>query len=203
MENIEYMSVDKDVLDFFKVIYFGAITDPIVAASNRAYRDLNRTIRFKNMPQQKRESLRNMVTMLFKEEIPSIVNNGVNDQNMYDSWHHRICKKIRTYYRDAGVEFYYGQAQKWLNMTMKYLYIIGEYTYDGIFQYLHIPIDNYVFSVAHQELGISHPKVSWSRWDDYKGQYMAYQSALRSQIQSYYPLRWEFKFWMKEARHLQ
>lgn len=203
MERIEYVSVDKDVLDFFKVIYFGAITDPMAAASDRAYRDLNRTIRFKKMPQEQRDLLRQSVTELFKKEIPTLVERGVDDQISYDSWHHRICREIRTYYRDAGIEFFYGQAQKWLNMTMKYLYVSGEYTFDGLFQYLHIPIDNYVFSVAKKELGIPQPTTAWSRWDDYNRQYMAYQTALRSNIRGYYPLRWEFKFWMKEARQLE
>ena len=202
MERIDYVSVDKDVLDFFKVIYFGAITDPMSAASDRTYRDLNRTIRFKDMPQERRDFLRHSVTTLFKKEIPELVQFGVDDQNGYDSWHHHVCCKIRTYYRDAGVEFHYGQAQKWLNMTMKYLYVSGEYTFDGLFQYLHVPIDNYVFSIANKELGIPQPTVPWSRWDDYDRQYMAYQRSLRSKIRGYYPLRWEFKFWMKEARQL-
>lgn len=202
MEHIEYVSVDKDVLDFFKVIYFGAITDPMAATSDRAYRDLNRTIRFKDMPQEKRDFLRHSVTALFKKEIPELVQFGVDDQNGYDSWHYHVCCKIRTYYRDAEVEFHYGQAQKWLNMTMKYLYVSGEYTFDGLFQYLHVPIDNYVFSIANKELGIPQPTVPWSRWDDYNRQYMAYQTSLRSRIRGYYPLRWEFKFWMKEARQL-
>lgn len=203
MERIEYVSVDKDVLDFFKVIYFGAITDPMVAASDRAYRDLNRTIRFNNMPQGQRDSLRQKVAELFKKEIPTLVAKGVINQGDYDSWHYHICSTIRTYYRDVGVEFYYGQAQKWLNMTMKYLYVCGEYTFDGLFQYLHIPIDNYVFSIAKKELGIPIPAIAWSRWDDYNKRYMAYQTALRSRIKGYHPLRWEFKFWMKEARQLE
>lgn len=85
---------------------------------------------------------------------------------------------------------------------MKYLYVSGEYTFDGLFQYLHVPIDNYVFSIANKELGIPQPTVPWSRWDDYDRQYMAYQRSLRSKIRGNYPLRWEFKFWMKEARQL-
>lgn len=88
-------------------------------------------------------------------------------------------------------------------MTLKYLYISGAYTFEGLFPYLHVPIDNYIFSIAKKELGIPQPKISWSRWDDYKGQYMAYQTTLRSKIHGYYPLRWEFKFWMKEAHQLE
>ncbi|MCI5868791.1 MAG: hypothetical protein MR224_04690 [Dorea sp.] len=203
MDQIEYISVDKDILDFYKVIYFGATSDPIAAASDRAYLDLNRTIRFNKMPQEKRDSLRHSVMLLFKKEIPSFVEAGVENQCDYDSWHYRICQEIRTYYREAGIEFHYGQAQKWLNMTMKYLYVNGGYTFNSLFQYLHVPIDNYVFSVAKKELGIKPPTTAWSRWDDYSNQYMAYQLELRSKIRGYSPLRWEFKFWMQEARQLE
>lgn len=36
---ITYTTVDTDALDFLKVIYFGAITNPYEAASKRAYLD--------------------------------------------------------------------------------------------------------------------------------------------------------------------
>lgn len=68
MNNIEYVSIDKDILDFLKVIYFGAITDPMEAASDRAYRDFNRTIRFNNMPQERRDFLRHTVTHFSKKK---------------------------------------------------------------------------------------------------------------------------------------
>lgn len=203
MDRIEYVSVDKDILDFYKVIYFGAITDSMAATSNRAYLDLNRTIRFNKIPQEKRDSLRCSVTLLFKKEILALVEAGVDSQNGYDSWNHRICWEMRTYYREAGVEFHYGQVQKWLNMTMKYLYVSGEYTFDDLFQFLHVPIDKNVFSIARKELGIRPPTTAWSRWDDYNRQYMTYQKELHSKIRGYSPLRWEFKFWMQEARKLE
>ena len=53
MNEIERICVDKDILDFLKVIYFGDINDPMEAAADRAYRDLNRTIRYKDTPPDK------------------------------------------------------------------------------------------------------------------------------------------------------
>ena len=135
-----------------------------------------------------------------KKEIRLLSPELITSQEEYDSWHHARCTEIRSLYRAVGIEFHYGQSQKWLNMMIKYLYMIGECTFDGIFEFLHVPLDNYVFDVAQKELGISRPKIPWSRWDDYTGQYETYQNELRSRIQDYPPLRWEFKFWMKEAR---
>ena len=197
---ITYTTVDTDALDFLKVIYFGAITNPYEAASKRAYLDMNRTIRFNGLPEGKRTELRSAVTAILEKEIPLLTPEIIKSQKDYDAWHFARCVNIRSLYREAGVEFHFGQAQKWLNMMIKYLYMIGECTFDGIFQYLHVPLDNYVFDVAQKELGIKRPKVAWSRWDDYNRQYWFYQNELRTRIHDYPPLRWEFKYWMKEAR---
>jgi len=198
---MSFVTVDQDILDFLKVIYFNDISDQFAAASNRAYRDMNRTIRFCGLSEDKRDTLRCEVTDFLREAIPEIVHTQNTDQKSYDLWHFQVCTIIRTMYRDAGVEFYYGQAQKWVNMTIKYLYILGAYSFDTLFPYLHIPIDNYVFQIAASELGVVSPSIAWSRWDDYQKQYLHYQETLRSRISGYDPLRWEFKYWMKAARN--
>ena len=199
---IEYVSVDKDSLDFLKVIYFGAITDSYDAASFRAYRDFNRTLRFGNTEAVYRKELREKATTVLKKRISAIDRDGAASQAEFDSWHKETCDLIQRVYTSAGIEFSYGQAQKWLNMTIKYLYIVGSCSFDRIFGFCHIPIDNYVFEIAYKELGIPIPKVRWSRWTDYDGQYLTYQKELRTRIKGYDPLRWEFKYWMKEARRL-
>ena len=193
------VSIDKDALDFLKAMCVGAYDDPYEAASNRAYRDLNRTIRYQTMLSDVREKLRQNTTELLREEITWMMNN-VATQETFDSWHFNVCTRIRGCFRDAGIEFYYGQAQKWLNMTVKYLYVIGNEELDAVFQYLHIPIDNYVFDAAAKAFGITKPMVAWSRWDDYQNQYMMYQMALRSYITDMAPLRWEFRYWLQEAK---
>ena len=196
------ITVDKDALDFLKVIYFGAITDPYEAASFRAYRDFNRTLRFGEMPDEVRLDLRKQVTEILRERISNIAEETHMTQESFDTWHKETCGLIRQPYVNAGIEFSWGQAQKWLNMTIKYLYIVGSCSFYGIFQFCHIPIDKYVFQIAKKELGIPIPRIAWSHWSDYDGQYMTYQKELRSRIKGYDPLRWEFKYWLKEARHL-
>ena len=156
---ITYTTVDTDALDFLKVIYFGVITNPYEAASKRAYLDMNRTIRFKGMPEEKRTELRTSVTALLEIEIRLLSPEIITNQKEYDAWHHARCTEIRSLYRDNGIEFHYGQSQKWLNMMIKYLYMIGECTFDGLFEFLHVPLDNYVFDVAQKELGIFRPKI--------------------------------------------
>lgn len=192
--NITYVTVDKDVLDFLKVIYFGTITDPFEAAAFRAYRDFNRTLRFGDIDFNKRINLRKTVTEILRKQITELNNGDIDTQNKFDIWHKETCSMIRQPYNDAGINFSWGQAQKWLNMTIKYLYIVGDCDFKGVFQFCHIPVDNYVFEIARKELGIPMPEIRWSRWTEYDNQYMAYQKELRSHIHGYVPLRWEFKF---------
>lgn len=198
----EMVAVDKDALDFLKVIYFGAITDPFEAASFHAYRDFNRTLRFGDKGAETRKELRKQATAILRERIADIAEETHMTQEGFDEWHRETCSLVRQPYVAAGIAFTWGQAQKWLNMTIKYLYIVGSCSFDGVFRFCHIPIDNYVFQIARKELGIPVPSERWSRWNDYDGQYMTYQKELRSRIKGYDPLRWEFKFWMLEARHL-
>ena len=194
------ITIDKDAFDFLLLMCVGSYDNPYEAASNRAYRDLNRTIRYQALPPEARELLRQKTTELLQNEITSMVRNVIS-QDQFDSWHHNVCKQIRNFFHEMGVEFYYGQAQKWLNMTIKYLYVIGEQTFDSVFPYLHIPVDNYVFDVAHKVFGMQKPEIAWSRWDDYQNQYMNYQNALRTHITGMAPLRWEFRYWLQEARN--
>lgn len=198
----EMITVDKDAFDFLKVIYFGAITDPYEAAAFRAYRDFNRTLRFGEMDATVRVDLRSQATNILRERISDIAEETHMTQDGFDSWHCETCSLIRETYVNAGIDFSWGQAQKWVNMTVKYLYIVGTCSFDGIFRFCHVPVDNYVFRIAKKELGIPIPEIAWSRWSDYDSQYMTYQKKLRSRIKGYDPLRWEFKYWMKEARHL-
>lgn len=47
----------------------------------------------------------------------------------YDKWHEDTCKEIINKYskiNSSEIKFSYGNAQKLLNMTMKYLYMLGK-----------------------------------------------------------------------------
>lgn len=67
------VSVDSDVLEFLKALYFGAYTNPYEAASRSTYRDMNRTIRFGNLEVAARENIRKTIDELFETEIISVM----------------------------------------------------------------------------------------------------------------------------------
>lgn len=201
---------EKDILEFFKYSYFGNLNDPIEAASNRAYRDMCRTLRFGVLPiDTKATTISNLieaVNVIFKEEIPIINEGSIANQEKFDKWHEQLCKNIKVLYNKKGIEFTYGQAQKWVNMTIKYLYMleVEGYTFDSVFEYLHIPIDKYIFEVVEKKLEIKRPVDAWSRWDKYE-EYLKYQKDIRERIEKdknidVSPLLWEFKNWLEVAK---
>lgn len=195
--------IDKDILDFLKAIYFGDFTDPLKAASSRAYRDMNRTIRFNGLPDATRLALREKVNDVFDSELSKLKSDSITSQDVFDAWHRKVSDEIKKLYLDEEVKLTYGHAQKWINMTIKYLYMLEADTFDDIFEFLHIPLDNYVFDIAKDSLGITRPKVAWSNWDNYEKQYLQYQNMIREKITTELPLRWEFRYWLKAARNIK
>lgn len=201
MSNEKNKIDEKDILEFFKYSYFGNLKDPIEAASNRAYRDMCRTIRFGNF-QGDRVELKKEVNSFLYKQIKKFVNDSITSQEKFDSWHCKVCKNIKLLYNEKGINFTYGQAQKWLNMTIKYLYMLEdeEYSFDCVFEYLHIPIDNYIFVAVKKELRIDRPNNPWSKLDE--TEYLKYQKAIREELKKrkYSPLLWEFDKWLEVAK---
>lgn len=179
---------DDKILAFLRAAYFGNISEPFSAASNRAYRDMCRTIKFNNKVDF-RVDLRNNVCQLLKTEITNSPYNEILNASDFDKWHRKVCKKIKDiYFKPYNIVLTYGQAQKWLNMTIKYLYVLGESPLESAFAYLHAPIDKIVF----EKSGVAKPNVTWSSWDKYD-EYLNYQKELRKKYGN--PFIWEFGFW--------
>lgn len=194
---------EKDLLKFLKFLYFGDLSNPIKAASNRAYRDMCRTIRFGNFSKDDRVKLKKEVNSSLDTEIKKLVNGSITSEKEFDKWHEQLCKKIIDEYKKSKIQLSYGQAQKWVNMTIKYLYIleVEGYTFDSVFENIHIPIDKYILEAANKELGIDKPTTSWSGWND-SDDYCKYQKAIREELRkkNISPLIWEFENWLKESQ---
>lgn len=191
----EYISIDKDCLDFLQDFLFKSTVDHYVACSRRAYLDFNRTLNFKEKKSQAdRQELFDKGTEILRKSITNMMDAGISSQVEYDNWHFEVCIELRNLYTRAGVAFTFGQSQKWLNMMMKYLYVLGTYSFDDIFSFLHPPLDNIILKVAQSKFGIPRFQKPWSKVDDYQ-EYLDYQKKLRVQISDCPPLRWEFQAW--------
>lgn len=101
----------------------------------------------------------------YHEELKEhILSSAIGD---YDKWHKAICDEMTKCYENVkmkssqdGSAFTYGNAQKWLNMTVKYLFIVNsvmemleaakgfcnfyENKFEPYEQKFHVPIDSFI-----------------------------------------------------------
>lgn len=186
------ITVDPDSYTFLAHICCRNGDDIYERSSNRAYLDLCRTLRPNGVDMTLH---RNAVTNMLREKITSLLAYSV-DQISYDRWHKAICDELVEYFSTLDIGFTYGHAQKWVNMTMKYLYILDEANFSDVFDFLHIPIDSIIIDLAASERSVSKPKFVWSKIPDYDT-YFSYQTKLRDSIKDTSPMRWEMKAWIK------
>lgn len=200
----------------YAAFYFGidAAKDPtspkaIAQVSQRAYRDLSRTLHGIGthpdktmMLEDTHASLHAVVTALEK----------VTTQEEFDALHANWCAGRIDFFEAhphptrETFTLTYGQAQKWINMTLKYLAVLGHPVIIRVYPYLHIPVDSIIYEeAAHPVTGISVPRpprrTPWSRLDD--EQYKNYQEQLRDSIahsdNSLMPLDWEAETWITRS----
>lgn len=119
--------------------------------------------------------------------------------------------------------FYYGQASKWINMTIKYMWLIGilEEDSEDIFE---IPIDSIVMKAAFRDFQMMFPRdnktynvafyqsgeIDFKRWNDYSPdatmpwskleqlEYESIQSSIKSKTNDN-PINWECDAWIAQA----
>lgn len=214
---------------FFNITKGDSMNDILNKCANRAYLDLCRTIKFKtdakNDEKVKIEYKEKVCEKIVKEYdiLLNAVENSDEKQNAFDSEHNRICEEIIKIYSEIS-DFTYGQAQKWLNMTLKYFLLIEEDSKKGFVlkEYLHVPVDSYIM----QAVGSDNPKLkhclklecvpkkdgtlgkysesnskAWSKWE-YED-YDEFQKSIRTGVsKSDYssPIEWENVAWIEVAK---
>lgn len=187
------MVTEEDVIQFYRVSYFGRDTENLFEeASTRAYRDMCRTIVFT----EKREHSHNREVVTDELRALFLNLNQVATQEQYDEWHSSCCHRILRYYTQITKAFSYGQAQKWVNMLMKYMLVLRDREVCRLEPFLHVPIDNIIIE-AGLKAGIHRPAHCWSQMEE--GEYLDYQSRLKAWIGTLdgnkTPIEWEFGAW--------
>ena len=171
-----------DIENFWIRCYLNPTTNLTEAAIDRAYRDFNRTLHGIGEAQtkDKQNELKSAIIKIVSE----LLNKTFNNQDDFDRWHEIKCVELVKAYRDiSNHKLFIGQAQKWINMTLKYLFALGENRIIGIFKnhiYFHFPIDN-IIQDKFVKLGIPKFKIPWSRIDNYV-EYLNYQYLVREKF---------------------
>lgn len=146
-------------IKFLIKCYFGDVNDPIRMAVNRAYRDMARTLR---VSKKERDQNRIIVTKYLAERL-KVLQNGYKET--FDKWHIDTSYEIKRKYRKIT----YGQIQKWINMSIKYLYTLKKLGLESIDNYFientdkfHAPLDSYILNEIKMETPV------WSKIETHK-----------------------------------
>lgn len=170
----------RNALNFLLFSYFGITLDPpktdedknidniLSSAVKKAFTDATQRgayyAKSKNKKEEEKEAFREATqkalpeaTECLKDGINKILEKEVHikEQKDFDKWHEELCDKIKEKF-DSSLKFTYGNAQKWVNMTLKYLYLIDSicseicpdidyfHSLQNISAYLHVPVDSYI-----------------------------------------------------------
>ena len=181
---------ENDYNTFYKAILYGRIDDPLFKAIPVAYRDLCRTIRGFSKHKNHDEIFKNCEEVIYGE-ISSLLKMSSMDQEHFDKWHEFACKRLICFSEDVLT---YGQAQKWINMTLKYLSMFDHKVTEKTYEFYHVPIDNYILkSTKYKEFD-----TAWSKITSYD-KYLKFQKWFRETYDGI-PLDVEFNMWLKEGK---
>lgn len=195
------------------------------AAVNRAYRDAATRGSYVPDPTQKVEAdaARERASTVIESAILELCSTHPD----YDDWHASLCRAVREKYqgirrKGGGVAFTYGNAQKWVNVAMKNLYVLsavfGAYAPNSSFyeligkqiatitDRLHVPVDSYILTGA-AKLNIQLPRkdagkaesktnrLPWSSWES-ELDYQRFQRDLAKAIGKESRIEWETRAWV-------
>ncbi len=190
--------------EFLVYAYFGITkedSDEIIIQKcvKKAYLDVCRTLRFKEQYKESKENKKEKdekIKVICRDLTKKIYNNGnlIVDPNELFKF---FLKKDNETIKDFGLkkylkeDFHFGQAQKWVNMTLKYLYLLDFVNGEKMLE-LHIPIDNYIIEALRED-GIKVPEKHWSKWNKKE-----YDKLLNNILPEHY-LLWEHDNWIRIA----
>lgn len=230
-------TIDKGALDSLIFFCFGVTLDDdfdliLDKVVEKAYADATNQGAFNTKADSKLAVLakyeKDGSLDIIRRSLGELLEGNVSD---FESWHTETCRALVNRYAGCGLQdvFTYGNAQKWVNMSLKYLYILSGVSemYMGesaekmlsIRNYatkLHIPIDSYIIDVMWKKKIKSLPikdGVNVDRNKDYvvpseyvKGwsnwtedEYVAVKNE-SMKICGEIPIEWEACVWIERAK---
>jgi hypothetical protein len=169
---------------FFIRLYFDDRKNLYDAGIKRAFLDFSRTLTIK----ENRAILKSNAEKIILEQLTKATVIEFKNQTEFDKFHETTCEQLIKVWSQLTI----GQAQKWINMTLKYWLLFGNKRINGIeknARFFHIPIDRYVQKEMFSE--ISHQP--WSKIHNYET-YFNYQEQHRKKKSGNFPIIDEFIF---------
>ena len=114
----------KDYEEYLLRLIFRREID-LAACMKVAYGDFNRTMDgFGKEPDK--EDIHAKAVKVLTDSLTALKARLENPmaQSDFDNWHRKTCEDLIAVY--GNFPFHAGQAQKWINMTLKYIFTVGE-----------------------------------------------------------------------------
>lgn len=159
------VEIKKEMWDFVLWNMFGissedmACSDPqrqraiAKKCADTAFLDLRRTLRYNDQGSKPdRKAFRDKINGIIADALSELLDK--TEQGDFDEIHNEICEEIIEATKNSSAikseEFHYGHAQKWLNMTLKYMYLLGlwEEEFERVIPWMHVPVDSYILKAA-------------------------------------------------------
>ena len=231
---------NKKLMDFLLYSYIGCERKELEQRGKekcayRAYLDLARTVKYTYSSTELEKAMVGTDAHAFidirKKRIEDVCSKLIesieifpNYPGDFDTWHDGRCAQIicqmNTPYDDGRkkilkARFTYGQAQKWVNMTLKYLWLLDMLPKDLSEAKLHVPVDSFILEALKetQQFNTEENKITgsgesyyyngeaWSAISDPKN-YKKLQDGIRdiAKKQGISPIQWEGPAWMDVAK---
>jgi len=182
-----------EIQNFWIRVYLGTTNNNKIkiALIDRAYRDFSRTLHKIKHTIDSYQILKNKMLSI----IDYVEHHQFETQEEFDQWHKEKCDELKSdFKKHINYYIYYGQTQKWINMSLKYIFAIYYGTpngYEKNYKFFHIPIDN-IIQEKFEPKGIERITGPWSKLDNYK-KYLKYQIRVRETFPNQIPMDIEFK----------
>ena len=244
VENV--VSLKDEAVKFLLYSYFGIIDededrDIAFKCAYRTYLDLARTLEFNvdlKETNGKTGAINKYIKSMFRSKISNLIIDNINkcrsfsEQGDFNEWHKKVCEEIiknannMKYQKEGEAEkdildqkIVCGQAQKWLNMTLKYLWLLGKV--DG--EFLHVPVDSFIMEAAAGRKRKKHKStegikvklrdikletyseesaLKWSNWNN-DDMYIQFQTDILNspELKEKTPIEWENDAWINVSEN--
>lgn len=178
---------ENDYTNYYKALIYGKMDDLLDAALRSAYGDLCRTIRGFSKHNE-HDYIYNTCMQVIYDDVTRLFKYKKVNQDMFDQWHKISCERLVEY---STKILTYGQAQKWINMTLKNLSMLDHRLTESTYEFYHVPIDNFVLKATKYKLSCA-----WSKLNNYE-EYLNFQKWFRNYYKGI-PLDEEFGMWLQE-----
>ena len=180
------------------ICYFGRDGDWLDRCMRRAYLDMNRTLHGMSKLGERHSDWRTAMLRVLKGRLTMLPGEHAWTQALFDAWHQESVEKLKRVSSEHGFSLSVGQAQKWINMSIKYAIALGERRLPGfhcVYQVAHVALDNIVLERL-KERGMSPLGCAWSRLEDYR-RYMECQQWVRDHFPDACSLEVEYRLWQE------